>query len=80
MSVIQNNHINYVTKHEIVQNRFQQDLRHADLLHSWISFAGPKTLQSFPPYCGEGLVHSRDRFLDPLPQVTEHSDHLDHAV
>ena len=59
---------------------FEQDLRHVDVLHSWISFAGPKTLQSFPPYCGEGLMHSRDRFLDPLPQVTEHSDHLDHAV
>ena len=56
------------------------NVRHVSGLHFCSSLAGPWTLQSAPPCCGDGLVHVLLLCCTPPPQVTLHSPHELHSV
>ena len=43
------------------------------VLHSSVSFDGPRPAQSFPPCCGGGLVHVRERLCIPPSHEAEQS-------
>ena len=48
-------------------------IAHGLVLHSWVSEFGPKSLQSFPPLAGGGLVQALCRVCFPPPQGFEHA-------
>lgn len=49
------------------------------MLHSMVEVSGPRTLQSFPPFAGGGLVHVLFRVFTPPPHVFEHAPYGPHS-
>ena len=49
-------------------------------LHGLISMLDPSSVQSRPPWSGDGLVQERVLVLVPSPQVAEQVVQFDHAV
>ena len=53
---------------------------HKLVLQSSVSTDGPRLEQSFPPYCGTGLVHFLKRRRFPPPHEKEQSNQSSHEV
>ena len=49
------------------------------VLHLSYCIAWPSLLQLRPPFAGGGLVHERERFWMPVPQVKLHEDQAVHS-
>lgn len=45
-------------------------------MHASDSMAGPRPLQSLPPFLGSGLLQDRLRIFTPRPQEALHSENL----
>ena len=50
----------------------KRNLRHSSVLHFCVFFAGPSSLQSFPPLDGGGLVQVLVSVCVPPPHVLLH--------